>query len=185
MDDPGTAEPISPDNPDDETLRSLLRERLTVAVVGLIGILVALTEVRLVFWFVLFGAIGAATYVAKLAADVARESVHPIDGPRHVALVDRALQIGAEMLVRVARRLGLHESDVSQLEALLRAATGGASAAGAPPPQDRLADAYAALGVTPESSATEIKRAYRKLISQNHPDKLAARGLPESMRAVA
>jgi DnaJ like chaperone protein len=41
------------------------------------------------------------------------------------------------------------------------------------------------LGVTPESSAAEIKRAYRKLISQNHPDKLAARGLPESMRAVA
>ena len=89
------------------------------------------------------------------------------------------------MLVRVARRLGLQESDVSQLEALLRAATGGPSAAGAPPSKDRLDDAYAALGVTPASSASEIKRAYRKLISQNHPDKLAARGLPESMRAVA
>jgi DnaJ like chaperone protein len=89
------------------------------------------------------------------------------------------------MLVRVARRLGLQESDVSQLEALLRAATGGPSAAGAPPPKDRLNDAYAALGVTPDASAAEIKRAYRKLISQNHPDKLAARGLPESMRAVA
>ena len=89
------------------------------------------------------------------------------------------------MLVRVARRLGLHESDVSQLEALLRAATAGPSAAGAPPRADRLADAYAALGVTASSSGAEIKRAYRKLISQNHPDKLAARGLPESMRAVA
>lgn len=89
------------------------------------------------------------------------------------------------MLVRVARRLGLQESDVSQLEALLRAATGGPSAAGAPPPKDRLADAYAALGISPNASADEIKRAYRKLISQNHPDKLAARGLPESMRAVA
>lgn len=89
------------------------------------------------------------------------------------------------MLVRIARRLGLGEADVSQLEALLRAATGGPSAAGAPPSEDRLADAYAALGITPGASAAEIKRAYRKLISQNHPDKLAARGLPESMRPVA
>ena len=90
-----------------------------------------------------------------------------------------------EMLVRIARRLGLGEAHVSQLEALLRAATGGPSAAGAPPPKDRLADAYAALGVAPDASAAEVKRAYRKLISENHPDKLAARGLPESMRAVA
>ena len=89
------------------------------------------------------------------------------------------------MLVRVARRLGLGEMDVSQLEALLRAATGGPSATGSAPPQDRLADAYAALGISPSADAAAIKRAYRKLISQNHPDKLAARGLPESMRAVA
>jgi len=89
------------------------------------------------------------------------------------------------MLVRIARRLGLSERDVSQLEALLRSAMHGGTAGGAPPSQDKLADAYAALGVTPDTSAAEIKRAYRKLISQNHPDKLAARGLPESMRAVA
>lgn len=90
-----------------------------------------------------------------------------------------------QMLVRIARRLGLSEHDVAQLEALLRAGAAGPSARGGPPPRDRLADAYAALGVSPDAGPAEIKRAYRKLISQNHPDKLAARGLPESMRAVA
>ena len=89
------------------------------------------------------------------------------------------------MLVRIARRLGLSEVDVSQLEALLRAGTAGPSGPGARPTRDKLADAYTALGVTPDTDAAGIKRAYRKLISQNHPDKLASRGLPDSMRAVA
>ncbi len=90
------------------------------------------------------------------------------------------------MLVQIAARLGLSERDVAQLESLLRAATSGAGG-GAPgrPNQNRLADAYAALGVAPDATLAEIKRAYRKLISKNHPDKLAARGLPESMRGVA
>jgi len=89
------------------------------------------------------------------------------------------------MLVRIARRLGLSAADVSQLEALLRAGASGASGPGARPTHDKLADAYTALGVSPDTDAAGVKRAYRKLISQNHPDKLAARGLPESMRAVA
>ncbi len=89
------------------------------------------------------------------------------------------------MLVRIAERLGLTEADVSQLEALLRAATGGPSASSGRPQASQLADAYAALGVSKDATPAEIKRAYRKLMSQNHPDKLASRGLPESMRPVA
>jgi DnaJ like chaperone protein len=89
------------------------------------------------------------------------------------------------MLSRIVGRLGLTERDLAQIEALLRTATGRPSASSRVPTADRLADAYTALGVTPQSTDAEIKRAYRKLISKNHPDKLAARGLPDSMRAVA
>lgn len=90
-----------------------------------------------------------------------------------------------DMLVRVARSLGLNEHAVAQLEALLRAAAAGPAAAGAPPTKQRLDDAYAALGVSPEASEDEIKRAYRKMMRDNHPDRLAARGLPENMRELA
>ena len=48
-----------------------------------------------------------------------------------------------------------------------------------------LDDAYKALGVTKDSSDQEIKRAYRKLISQYHPDKLIGQGMPEDMIAMA
>jgi DnaJ like chaperone protein len=58
-------------------------------------------------------------------------------------------------------------------------AGGQASAASA------LDDAYKALGVTKDSTDAEIKRAYRKLMSQYHPDKLMGQGVPEDMIAMA
>jgi len=39
--------------------------------------------------------------------------------------------------------------------------------------------------VDPKASDAEVKKAYRRLMSQNHPDKLVARGLPEEMMKVA
>ena len=48
-----------------------------------------------------------------------------------------------------------------------------------------LDDAYKALGVSKESTDQEVKRAYRKLISQYHPDKLMGQGVPEDMIKVA
>ena len=48
-----------------------------------------------------------------------------------------------------------------------------------------LEDAYATLGVSPEAPDTEVKRAYRRLMSRHHPDKLAAKGLPDEMMRAA
>ena len=55
----------------------------------------------------------------------------------------------------------------------------------AQPRADALTDAYEILGVPKTATDAEVKRAYRRLMSQNHPDKLASRGLPESMRELA
>ena len=90
------------------------------------------------------------------------------------------------MLLRIARQLGLSAADVEQLEALLRTgARGGPGGGPGRSSQSSVDDAYAALGVSPSASDAEVKKAYRRLISQNHPDKLAGKGLPESMRELA
>ena len=49
----------------------------------------------------------------------------------------------------------------------------------------QLADAYQLLLVDPNASDKEVKRAYRKMMSQHHPDKLAAKGMPDDMLEVA
>lgn len=48
-----------------------------------------------------------------------------------------------------------------------------------------LEQAYAILEVTPQMNQRDIKKAYRKLISRHHPDKLIAQGLPEEMIRLA
>ncbi|MWT61841.1 co-chaperone DjlA, partial [Enterobacter hormaechei] len=48
-----------------------------------------------------------------------------------------------------------------------------------------LEDACNVLGVKPSDDVTTIKRAYRKLMSEHHPDKLVAKGLPPEMMEMA
>lgn len=89
-------------------------------------------------------------------------------------------------LVHIAGLMGI---GASQLEALLRMAraqehfhAGGGRAA---PSGNELAEAYAALGVEPDIDDRALKRAYRKRMSENHPDKLIAKGVPEEMVKLA
>jgi len=48
-----------------------------------------------------------------------------------------------------------------------------------------LQDAYEVLGLTASANDDDVKKAYRRLMSQNHPDKLVAKGLPEEMMKLA
>ncbi len=88
------------------------------------------------------------------------------------------------MLLRIGRGLGLSEAEITQLESMLRGGASGASRGGVSSAQ-KLDEAYRVIGVPASVSDTDLKKAYRRLMSQNHPDKLAGQGLPESMRAMA
>jgi DnaJ like chaperone protein len=113
------------------------------------------------------------------------------------AYADGALDPSEDRLLRhVCRVLGVSELDYRRLERMVRAqASGqaGASGAGAGGGRQRassqagmsLNDAYAVLGVDAKANDAEIKRAYRRLLSQHHPDKLVSKGLPEEMMKVA
>ncbi|MDO6563968.1 co-chaperone DjlA [Amphritea sp. 1_MG-2023] len=51
--------------------------------------------------------------------------------------------------------------------------------------QELLKESYGVLGVDESVSDAELKKAYRRLMSQHHPDKLVAKGLPEDMMQLA
>jgi len=48
-----------------------------------------------------------------------------------------------------------------------------------------LDQAFKVLGIPSSSEQSQVKKAYRKLMSQHHPDKLVAKGMPEEMIKVA
>ena len=51
--------------------------------------------------------------------------------------------------------------------------------------EKRLKDAFKVLGIEEDADTKTIKRAYRKLMNEHHPDKLAASGLPVEMMEMA
>lgn len=82
-----------------------------------------------------------------------------------------------ETLVRLQRQFGGSGAQ--------GASAGAGGARQAPVRGPSLKEAYALLGVNPKDSDAAIKRAYRRLLSQHHPDKLVSKGLPEEMMKMA
>jgi len=74
-------------------------------------------------------------------------------------------------LAEVARLFGFSETDFARI----REANVGPDKA----------DPYTVLGVRREMSNEEIRAAWRKLVRDNHPDKLIAQGLPEELVTLA
>jgi DnaJ like chaperone protein len=100
------------------------------------------------------------------------------------AMADSTLT-AAEQAILVRSCTVLH-IPANVFSAMLRARQGGGGSAYGNRQQaarqgQSLQQSYAALGLKAEASTQEIKRAYRKLVSQYHPDKLVSQGLPEEM----
>jgi len=94
------------------------------------------------------------------------------------------------ILAKTANYLGIGSRQFEQLLAMLTAQQnfhgGNYQQQGRPQASaNDLENAYKALGVSSTTSDRDIKKAYRKLMSQHHPDKLVAQGVPEDMMKVA
>lgn len=103
------------------------------------------------------------------------------------AYADGALhEAERELLLHVFAELGFNRHEFDHLEALVRnaRANGGYTPRGETP-APTLAEDYTVLDVAKSASDAEVKRAYRRLMSQHHPDKLVAKGLPEEMIKLA
>ena len=101
-----------------------------------------------------------------------------------MALADGHVHPAEEaLLIEIAGRLGYGRDAFRQMIDMVL--NQGHFAGGQVTTAAALDDAYKALGMSKESTDAEIKRAYRKLMSQYHPDKLMGQGLPEDMIAMA
>jgi len=106
----------------------------------------------------------------------------------HAAYADGELHAGErQMLEQVRVVLGFSQQEFQHIEAMVRNAQhfSGAGAAGGASPRDVLREAYEILGVDESANDAEVKKAYRRLMNQHHPDKLVSKGLPEEMIKLA
>lgn len=103
-----------------------------------------------------------------------------------VVLAGRRLRTHERKLIwTVCKELDIGRVELAQLEAMILAQKGFRRSPAGTADTARLRGAYATLGVDESSSNEEIKRAYRRLMNRNHPDKIAGDNPDEAIIAEA
>jgi len=118
---------------------------------------------------------GFEAYASQLAG-LFKDRMHTLesvlDGLFHIAKADGVLHPSElEFLEAVAGIFGLDADAFSHIKARHMG-----------PDQ---ADPYVVLGVERGASNDEVKKTYRQLVRENHPDKLIAEGMPEEFIRIA
>ena len=90
-----------------------------------------------------------------------------------------------ELLLKLCQLLNISRHEFEHLCAMISGMHSGQSRATQQSASISLKQAYAVLDLDEDADESDIKRAYRRLMSQHHPDKLVAKGLPEEMMKVA
>ncbi|MDA0367786.1 MAG: TerB family tellurite resistance protein [Proteobacteria bacterium] len=110
--------------------------------------------------------------IAGLFKDTPQVLEDLVDGLFHIAKADNIMHPAElEYLEGVARIFGFGTNDFARIKE------------GHLGPDK--ADPYQVLGVSRDAEDDEIKRVYRKLIREHHPDALIAQGMPEEFVRVA
>lgn len=95
-----------------------------------------------------------------------------LDGLFHIALADgKVLDSELAFLARVAELFGFSEAEFRRIKASHMGLA-----------KD---DPYAILGVEPDISDEDLRKAYHRMARENHPDALRARGVPEEFLKIS
>lgn len=92
------------------------------------------------------------------------------------AMADGSMHPAEQRIIySIGEQLGFSRAEVEHLFRMEHGARPGV------PRAQPVSQAYETLGIERTVSDAEVKKAYRRLMNQHHPDKLIAKGLPEEM----
>ena len=111
--------------------------------------------------------------IRKMFEDSPETLEHVLDGLFHIAAADGLIHEGElEYLKNVGDIFGFDPARFEQISAQFMVHEDGG-------------DPYILLGLVPEAQDSEIRRVYKSLVSEYHPDRLIAKGVPEELIKVA